>query len=124
MITDILEKHMTAVAFAESGEFDTALKILNPSISNEKSIEKGAVKMNHETVKNKTSKYILPALGYGLVSLSLYAALLMNEQQVTDTFTMGGWYAILPVGSAFLFSFIHGAFASNLLSALGIEAKK
>jgi len=33
-------------------------------------------------------------------------------------------YALLPILTAFLFSFIHGAFASNLWSFLGIEAIK
>jgi hypothetical protein len=31
---------------------------------------------------------------------------------------------VYPVGAAFFFSFIHGAFASNLLSSIGLEAKK
>jgi hypothetical protein len=47
-----------------------------------------------------------------------------HQALVTDTFTKGGWYAAYPILAAFFFSFIHGAFASNLLSVLGIEAKK
>ncbi|OIP44676.1 MAG: hypothetical protein AUK28_09735 [Desulfobacterales bacterium CG2_30_60_27] len=43
---------------------------------------------------------------------------------VTNIFTMGGWHAVFPVGAAFLFSFVHGAFASNLLAVLGLEAHK
>jgi len=43
---------------------------------------------------------------------------------VTTTFTMGGWHTVFPVATAFFFSFIHGAFASNLLSVLNLEAKK
>lgn len=61
---------------------------------------------------------------FGAVSLGAYTLLLSNMKIVTDTFTLGGWYAVLPVGTAFLFSFVHGAFASNLLSVLGLEPKK
>lgn len=61
---------------------------------------------------------------FGAMSLGAYALLLSNMKLVTDTFTLGGWYAVLPVGTAFLFSFVHGAFASNLLSVLGLEPKK
>jgi uncharacterized integral membrane protein len=61
---------------------------------------------------------------FGAMSLGAYALLLSNMKLVTDTFTLGGWYAALPVGTAFLFSFVHGAFASNFLSVLGLEPKK
>ena len=61
---------------------------------------------------------------FGAMSLGAYGLLLSNMKLVTDTFTLGGWYAALPVGTAFLFSFVHGAFASNFLSVLGLEPKK
>jgi len=61
---------------------------------------------------------------FGAMSLGAYALLLTNMKVVTETFTLGGWYAVLPVGTAFLFSFVHGAFASNFLSVLGLEPKK
>ncbi|PHR26373.1 MAG: hypothetical protein COA36_12340 [Desulfotalea sp.] len=61
---------------------------------------------------------------FGAMSLGAYALLFSNEALVTNTFTLGGWHAALPVGTAFLFSFMHGAFASNFLDVLGLEAKK
>ena len=60
----------------------------------------------------------------GALSLGAYLYLFSNEALVTNTYTLGGWYAALPVGTAFAFSFMHGAFASNLLSVLGLEPKK
>lgn len=60
---------------------------------------------------------------FGAMSLSAYLYLFSNEALVTNTYTLGGWYAVLPVGTAFLFSFMHGAFASNLLNVLGLEPK-
>lgn len=69
-------------------------------------------------------KPYLAAIVFGIVSLTAYVLLFSNESLVTEKYTIGGWYTILPVGTAFFFSFIHGAFASNVLSALGFEAKK
>lgn len=61
---------------------------------------------------------------FGAASLGLYYGLLANEGLITNTYTLGGWHAVFPVGTAFAFSFIHGAFASNFLTVLGLEAKK
>jgi hypothetical protein len=33
-------------------------------------------------------------------------------------------YTTLPIVTVFYFSFLHGAFASNVLSVLGLEAAK
>jgi hypothetical protein len=48
----------------------------------------------------------------------------MNRERVMEHFTRGGIYAALPILAAFFFSFLHGAFASNVLSVLGLEAAK
>ncbi len=61
---------------------------------------------------------------FGIISLSSYTALFSNQEIVTGMTTEGGAYAVIPLLAAFYFSFIHGAFASNVLSLLGIEAKK
>ncbi len=81
------------------------------------------------TSKNNTKKEgkklpVIPTLVFGCISITGYYYLMANQDLVTDTFTKGGWYAAFPLLTAFLFSFIHGAFASNFLSVLGIEAKK
>ncbi|MBU0965696.1 MAG: hypothetical protein KKA54_04870 [Proteobacteria bacterium] len=75
------------------------------------------------TQHNKPKPYLGTVI-FGAISISCYVLLFGNEKLVTETFTRGGIYTLLPVGAAFLFSFIHGAFASNLLSVLGLEAKK
>jgi len=61
---------------------------------------------------------------FGAASVGMYLMLLSNDALITNTFTLGGWHAVFPVGAAFAFSFIHGAFASNFLSVLGLEPKK
>lgn len=73
---------------------------------------------------SKKNKPVISMLLFGCISISAYIYLMTHQGWVTDTFTKGGWYAAYPIAAAFFFSFIHGAFASNLLSVFGIEAKK
>jgi general stress protein CsbA len=75
-------------------------------------------------MKDKKKKPYLLLVIFGAVSLAMYVALFTHQDWVTETFTKGGYYAAYPIVAAFLFSFIHGAFASNLLSVIGLEAKK
>jgi hypothetical protein len=60
----------------------------------------------------------------GLISLGLYALLLTKQDLVNSTFAKGGWYAFLPIITAFVFSFIHGSFTGDFWTVLGIEAAK
>jgi hypothetical protein len=70
----------------------------------------------------RNMKLIGKTIGLGLASAALYAAVFTHAGTVMKFFTKGGWYAALPVATVFVFSFVHGAFASNLWSVLGIEA--
>ncbi|OGR00050.1 MAG: hypothetical protein A2505_05335 [Deltaproteobacteria bacterium RIFOXYD12_FULL_55_16] len=109
------DKNMSAIAFAEAGEGDTARQILSESAK--KQAGKSPVPAGRPKPYSKT-------IIFGMLSISAYVLLFTNEKLVTEIFTMGGWRWVYPVGAAFFFSFIHGAFASNLLSTLGLEAKK
>lgn len=106
------DKTMMAATFAEAGEHGTAKEMLKGG---------GAGKSAHAPAKGKP---YFKALLFGAVSISCYVLLFSNEKRVTDICTLGGINTVYPVLMAFFFSFIHGAFASNLLSSLGIEAKK
>lgn len=64
------------------------------------------------------------AILFGVISIASYIVLFTNRTLVMDYFTRGGAYATLPVATAFYFSFIHGAFASNVLNVLGLHAAK
>ena len=70
--------------------------------------------------KRPVSKMFL----FGALSAGGYGLIFSHQALMTTTYTLGGWHAVLPVGTAFGFSFIHGAFASNLLSVIGMEPKK
>jgi hypothetical protein len=61
---------------------------------------------------------------WGAISITLYAALLLYQEPVIDYFARGGLFAFLPVGVAFLFSYIHGSFTGSFWSVMGIEASK
>lgn len=110
----MFDKQMSAVAFAEAGEFETAKDFLQQAPQ--------AVK-GKKPVAEKKKPYAGMVI-FGTISLSGYIALVTNQQWVNETFTMGGWHTVYPVVTALIFSFVHGAFASNLLTVLGIEAKK
>lgn len=75
-------------------------------------------------MSQKKKKPYMQTIIIGVISLASYIILFSNEGLVTDTYTKGGYYAAFPIVTAFWFSFIHGAFGSNLLTVLGLEAKK
>ena len=60
----------------------------------------------------------------GLISLALYTLLLTKQDLVNSTFAKGGWFALLPIVTAFVFSFIHGSFTGDFWTVLGIEAAR
>ena len=115
MMTTTFDKDMSAIAFAEAGEHDSARQVLGANATKQ---------YGKSPAPAAKSKPYLKTIIFGGMSLSAYYVLFTNEKLVTDTFTMGGWHWVYPVGAAFFFSFIHGAFASNLLSTIGLEAKK
>ncbi len=60
----------------------------------------------------------------GIVSVALYATLLLKQDLVNGTFAKGGLYAFLPIVTAFVFSYVHGSFTGHFWTVLGIEAAK
>jgi len=60
----------------------------------------------------------------GLISIALYSYLLANQDLVNGTFSKGGWYALLPIVVAFVFSFVHGNFTGDFWTVLGVEAAR
>ncbi len=60
----------------------------------------------------------------GILSIVLYGLLLSKQELINSTFGKGGMYALLPIVTAFVFSFVHGAFTGHFWTVLGIEAAK
>ena len=69
-------------------------------------------------------KPVAQMLVMGIISIALYTALLMYQEIINTYFGRGCVYALLPIVTAFIFSFIHGTFTGNFWTVLGIEAKK
>ena len=107
----------------ENNPYQTQLAVNRSKRSSTSTVTSPATAKQTQTAYRK-KKPVGKMLLFGSVSLAAYALLITNEALVTNTYTLGGWWAALPVGTAFGFSFIHGAFASNLLSVLGLEPKK
>ncbi len=60
----------------------------------------------------------------GIISLALYTTLLLKQDLLNSTFAKGGWYALLPIIMAFVFSYFHGSFTGSFWTVLGIEAAR
>lgn len=74
------------------------------------------------TAHDRKKKAKINALLFGAVSISLYAAAFHFADPMATLYAKGGAYCLLPVSTVFLFSYVHGNFASNVWTALGIEA--
>ena len=60
----------------------------------------------------------------GIISIALYATLLQKQDFVNGIFAKGGLYALLPIVTAFVFSYFHGSFTGSFWTVLGIEAAR
>ena len=69
-------------------------------------------------------KPVVAMLVMGVVSLALYATLLLKQDMINSTFAQGGWYALLPIIVAFVFSYFHGGFTGHFWTVLGVEAAR
>jgi hypothetical protein len=67
---------------------------------------------------------LVKMIGYGAASAAVYGAIFHFANPITEMFSRGGMYAAMPIATVFLVSYVHGGFASNLWSALGINAKQ
>jgi len=76
---------------------------------------------NHEKLGPKPYGQLVV---FGVMTTILYGLLLTNQDLVSDYFTRGGWFALLPVGAAFVISFVHGNFTGSFWTVLGVEASR
>ncbi len=74
--------------------------------------------------KNIKKKPIGNMVFMGVISIALYAALLLKQDLIIEYVGRGSVYAFLPIITAFIFSYVHGTFTGNFWTVLGIEAAK
>jgi peptidoglycan/LPS O-acetylase OafA/YrhL len=58
---------------------------------------------------------------WGVISLSIYLAVFLNQDIVTRYFTKGGVFAIVIIVTALAVSLIHGSFANYTIEISGIK---
>ncbi|MBI5410086.1 MAG: hypothetical protein HZA14_12025 [Nitrospirae bacterium] len=75
----------------------------------------------NQTIKKKP---VGQMIFMGVISIALYAALLLKQDLINEYVGRGSVYAFLPIITAFLFSYVHGTFTGNFWTVLGIEAAK
>jgi uncharacterized membrane protein (DUF485 family) len=75
---------------------------------------------NNNIKKKPVGKMVL----MGVISIALYAALLLKQDIINEYVGRGSVYAFLPIITAFLFSYVHGTFTGDFWTVMGIEASK
>ena len=69
-------------------------------------------------------KPVLQTVAYGLATLALYAGIFSQADAITARFSQGAFWAAGPILTVFAVSWVHGAFAHNLWTCLGITARQ
>jgi hypothetical protein len=98
-----------------SGIVRSGLKFFN--ITSQRGGEQMAGSVSRKKIVQKT-------FVFGAAAAALYAAVFHFADPLMALVSRGKLYAMVPVGTVFLFSYIHGNFTSYFWSALGIEASK
>jgi len=74
--------------------------------------------------QQQKKKPVAKTVVYGLATVALYTGVFSFADNITAHFAQGSLWAAGPILTVFAVSYAHGAFASNLWSCLGIEAKR
>lgn len=73
-----------------------------------------------ETTK---STALIQTVSLGILSIMLYFLLYYFSDPILFWSKQGGWFSLVPVIIAFLFSLVHGAFTGHFWDLLGVKAK-
>ena len=101
------------LAFAEADAWDHSLTTTTSPPLEDSPVTTASLK--RARARNKT-------VLFGIASFALYAVTFMHADAIMAMTKQGKLFAVLPIATVFLFSWIHGNFTGNLWSALGIEA--
>jgi hypothetical protein len=76
-------------------------------------------------MRQRSSKPWGPLALSGAASVLCYALLFTYQNEVMAAFTRtDGWYPLLPIATAFVFSLAHGAFTGYFWEVLGVTARR
>lgn len=60
---------------------------------------------------------------FGVIVVALYSGMFLYEKEIIEWSTRGGWFFLVPLTIAFVFSFFHGRFTGDFWNFIGIKAK-
>jgi len=66
---------------------------------------------------------MIQTVSLGFLSAIFYFLLYYFNEQILDLSKQGGWYFIVPISIAFIFSLVHGTFTGHFWDLLGVKAK-
>ncbi len=78
-------------------------------------------------MKKAKNKLFLQTILLGAMSVVLYFLLFYFEDRLLERsrgFSPDGWFFLVPIVIAFVFSAVHGVFTSNFWELLGVRAKR
>jgi peptidoglycan/LPS O-acetylase OafA/YrhL len=76
---------------------------------------------NSQANHKRRTKALKRALFWGVISLSIYLAVFLNQDTITRHFTKGGVFALVIIVTALAVSLIHGSFANYTIEISGIK---
>lgn len=74
-------------------------------------------------METNRSSALIQTLSLGILSAVLYFLLYYFEEPILNWSEQGGWYFMVPISIAFIFSLVHGAFTGHFWDFLGVKAK-
>ncbi len=70
------------------------------------------------------NRVLLQTLLYGTLSALLYCGLYLFADSILEISRQGHWSFLVPIGIAFLFSFVHGNFTGQFWDLFGVKARQ
>jgi len=118
-----LIKKMTKLSFSADAIYKSKdWPYLWQKADSAKAVQK-AITTDNELVKKKAwSRRFGKVFLWGIVSLSMYLALFLNQGIVTDYYTRGGFFTLAIVATAIIFALVHSTFAGHVLEKLNFKA--
>jgi len=60
---------------------------------------------------------------FGAISITFYVMLYLLSDKILAYSKQGGWFFVVPIGIAFVFSIVHGNFTGQFWDLFGVKAK-